>query len=669
MSEPTAETTERLALGADSELAIFGGKGGVGKTTCAASAALDVAERRDGSHLLMSTDPAHSILDTIQNGRREVPSNLTCREFDSASALESFRDEHRDELETIVRRGTFFEEDEIRQLVDLSLPGMDEVMALLELADLLRADDYDTIVLDTAPTGHTVRLLELPDAFERWIDFLDLSLEKHRYMKRRFGGRVDPDAADAFLEGLREDVSLIRDVLGDPARCRFTVVARPEDMNLSETDRLLDRLDREGISARDVLFNGVRPDADCPHCRSIARHQRRRLHDACERFEGRRLWRAPAEATPPRGPERLVSWWRRVDRLDETTAVMEPNETPADSTLDEVSSRVEGSLSLPIAEHDSDGSTSLLFVSGKGGVGKTTMASALASAMADGDGVGDVLVFSTDPAHSLGDCFDREIGSEPVSLGEGLSAAHLDAESRFGALKEQYRRDIESLFEQLSEGAFDLTYDRPVVERLMEMAPPGIDEIMGWVAAMEWADERAFDCLVLDTAPTGHFLRLLEMPDLFDEWLKMFFRIKLEHKRYLKLPELSERLVSLSKQLKRLRRLMRNATTGNMVGIVEPSGPAIDEGARLVSRADEVGLATPSIIVNRTTPSVDCTFCEVERERQRAHLDDLHSRWPERRVAVVPRGDAPRGRSALNRLGNALLERRDASQTKREVGS
>ena len=192
---------------------------------------------------------------------------------------------------------------------------------------------------------------------------------------------------------------------------------------------------------------------------------------------------------------------------------------------------------------------------------------------------------------------------------------------------------------------------------------------MGWVAAMEWADERAFDCLVLDTAPTGHFLRLLEMPDLFDEWLKMFFRIKLEHKRYLKLPELSERLVSLSKQLKRLRRLMRNATTGNMVGIVEPSGPAIDEGARLVSRADEVGLATPSIIVNRTTPSVDCTFCEVERERQRAHLDDLHSRWPERRVAVVPRGDAPRGRSALNRLGNALLERRDASQTKREVGS
>ncbi len=647
-----AATDEELALDPDLALAVFGGKGGVGKTTCAAAAALSLADRHeDGSVLLFSTDPAHSLRDIIGDLPPDEPDNFQCREFDSASALDAFRERHRQELETIVRRGTFFDEDEIRQLVDLALPGMDEVMALLELADLVRSDDDTTIVLDTAPTGHTMRLLELPDAFERWIEFLDLSLEKHRYMKARFGGSAECDASDAFLDRLRDDVEAIRSLLTDPERCQFTIVARAETMSLAETERLADELDDERIANRDLLINRIWTSDECDHCRQVSSGHHRQLQRVCEQFEDRRLWWAPDRAEPPRGPRALIAFGGCIQSLES------PPEVDRDrgSEVESSAPGVEGTITLPALERDGEAPTSLLFAAGKGGVGKTTMASALATRVAERDDIGDVLVFSTDPAHSLGDCFDEAIGSEPTSLGPGLAAAHLDAEARFEALQSQYRREIASLFEQISDGAFDLTYDRPVVERLMEMAPPGIDEVMGLVAAMEWAGERAFDVIVFDTAPTGHFLRLLEMPDLFDDWLKMFFRIKLEHKRYLKLPELSEKLVTLSKQLKQLRVLMANEATANMVGIVTPSTPALEECQTLTSRANATDLAVPALIVNRMTPRVTCTHCEPRRERQLARLDEATNQWNATNIARVHRGAAPRGREMLSQLGGALL--------------
>jgi len=110
------------------KLVFFGGKGGVGKTTCAVSYALNLAlSHPEDSFLLVSTDPAHSVNDSINS--LQIPSNLKIRELDAAKALETFKNNHREKLRTIASRGTFFDEPDIDQVLELSLPGLDELMA------------------------------------------------------------------------------------------------------------------------------------------------------------------------------------------------------------------------------------------------------------------------------------------------------------------------------------------------------------------------------------------------------------------------------------------------------------------------------------------------------------------------------------------------------------
>ena len=107
----------------------FGGKGGVGKTTCAAAAALHYARRSpQGSFLLVSTDPAHSLADSL--GDFQPPANLQILEFNAQRSLEAFKAKHRGKFAEIAARGTFLDQEDIRRLLDLSLPGLDELMAL-----------------------------------------------------------------------------------------------------------------------------------------------------------------------------------------------------------------------------------------------------------------------------------------------------------------------------------------------------------------------------------------------------------------------------------------------------------------------------------------------------------------------------------------------------------
>ena len=139
-------------------LLFFGGKGGVGKTTCAAAAALRYASRSpQGSYLLVSTDPAHSLADSL--GDFQPPHNLTVLEFNAQNSVDTFKAKHRSKFAEIAARGTFLDEEDIRRLLDLSLPGLDELMALLSIAESAESRVYDLIVVDTAPTGHTLRLL------------------------------------------------------------------------------------------------------------------------------------------------------------------------------------------------------------------------------------------------------------------------------------------------------------------------------------------------------------------------------------------------------------------------------------------------------------------------------------------------------------------------------
>ena len=149
-------------------LLLFGGKGGVGKTSCATATALQLAgDSPQTAFLLVSTDPAHSVKDSLAGA--QPPPNLQVIELDARECLAAFKRQHGPKLYAIASRGTFLDHYDISRFLDLSLPGLDELMAWLEIAAWAAARRYQAIVVDTAPTGHTLRLLAMPALLRNWL--------------------------------------------------------------------------------------------------------------------------------------------------------------------------------------------------------------------------------------------------------------------------------------------------------------------------------------------------------------------------------------------------------------------------------------------------------------------------------------------------------------------
>ncbi len=151
----------------------------------------------------------------------------------------------------IVDRGTYLARAEIDGLVDAALPGADEIFALLALADVIAdpADRPARVVVDTAPTGHTLRLLALPDTFRALLDVLESMQDKHRFVVSALTHRYKRDAADAFLDEMRSRVGELKRVLSDHASLAAVVVTRAEPVVALETERYVDALGALGVAS------------------------------------------------------------------------------------------------------------------------------------------------------------------------------------------------------------------------------------------------------------------------------------------------------------------------------------------------------------------------------------------------------------------------------------
>ncbi|HEV3470478.1 MAG TPA: ArsA family ATPase [Pyrinomonadaceae bacterium] len=611
----------------------FGGKGGVGKTTAAAAAALLLldAAAPGQSILLFSTDPAHSLSDSLgaeigdrtvevaRRGRARNAPRLFAREMDAARALAEFKEKHHRVLAEIADRGTMLDEADINDLLSLSLPGMDEVMALFELSEVERAGAYARVVVDTAPSGHTSRMLRLPEVFARWVGALDVMSEKHRYMVSHFArGRVGEDEVDLFLRDLTERVRQVRRMLYDPARAAFTLVATPEAMAFEETARYLRMLREEGVPVTDLLVNRVEQEhGPCPFCRARARTQRPWLRALDREFKSLRRRRVPVFPSEVRGPAAL----RRFARA----AWVE--ETVRSPTVREgASSQPRGPLTEPKRPPSRSGfrlePRRLLIFGGKGGVGKTTAAAACALALAEADPASRVLLFSTDPAHSLSDSFGEEVGElkRGVAARPNLDAKEIDPAARFEELKERYRRWTDELFESLTGGSrFEVQFDREAMRELVALAPPGIDEIAALSAVSDLLDAGAYTTIVLDTAPTGHLLRFLELPDVALSWIRTFIRLLLKYKNVVRWGGVAEELVALSKAIKRVAALLTDPDESEFVGVAIPERMSLAETVRLAESLERLRVPMRRLVVNNVVPpeaAAGCDFCGARRRAQ-----------------------------------------------------
>jgi arsenite-transporting ATPase len=305
------------------EYVLYGGKGGVGKTTMAAGTAL--ASARDGTAtLVVSTDPAHSLSDTLDADvpadpaqiRDDIP--LYAAEIDPEAALSD---------------GPFAGGDGGNPLAGLlggdaanplggSMPGSDEAAAIRLLLEYMDDPRFERVVVDTAPTGHTLRLLELPEMLDSMVGKLLTMREKMGgMMEGLLGGADDQDAGIDSLREFADRIEQFRAVLRDPAKTDFRVVLVPEELSVRESERLLDRLEQFGVPVGTIVVNRVLQDpgevaefdgeivapnhTDCDFCERRWQVQRNALDRSQELFIGHDVRRVPLFAEEVRG-DRLL---------------------------------------------------------------------------------------------------------------------------------------------------------------------------------------------------------------------------------------------------------------------------------------------------------------------------------------------------------------------------
>jgi arsenite-transporting ATPase len=293
--------------------------------------------------------------------------------------------------------------------------------------------------------------------------------------------------------------------------------------------------------------------------------------------------------------------------------------------------------------------------SGKGGVGKTTLACATAVRLARDFPEKRILLFSTDPAHSLSACLKVEIGPRPTVLCPGLTAMEIDAPAEFRALKAQYAKDVEDFLQSVA-GGLDLTFDRAVLEGMMDLAPPGLDEIMALARIIDFLAHDRYDLFVLDSASTGHVIRLLELPDVIDQWLKTFFGLFLKYERVLRLPGFSSQLVELSKNLKRFRKLLADPARAVLYAVSIPTQMAVEETKDLLEACDRLNIAVPVLFLNLVTPPGDCSLCSALGRRELLAEQGFRQVFRNRQLTLVYRQGELSGLERLEELGRNLYQ-------------
>lgn len=445
----------------------FTGKGGVGKTSIACATAIHLAE--SGKRvLLVSTDPASNVGQVfgIDIGNKitavEAVPRLAALEIDPQAAAQLYRDRIvgpvRGVLPDAVVKGI---EEQLSGACTTEIAAFDEFTDLLTDASL--DDEYDHIIFDTAPTGHTIRLLQLPGA---WSGFLD-------------DGKGDASCLGplAGLEKQRVQYKAALDALADPLRTRMVLVARAQAATLREAARTHDELTAIGLSRQYLVINGVLSGSEAmqdPLAQAIIDREQAAMGDIPANLRA-----LPCDLVSLK-PFNLVGLGALHGLFSDAPLALN-----ADDAAFEFSAPT---LSALVDEIALDGH-GLVMLMGKGGVGKTTMAAAVAVELAH-RGL-EVHLTTSDPAGRLAETLNGTV--------QNLTVSRIDPQAETARYREQVLR---------TKGAKLDPAGRALLEE--DLRSPCTEEIAVFQAFSRAIREAGRKFVVMDTAPTGHTLLLLD---------------------------------------------------------------------------------------------------------------------------------------------------------------
>ncbi|MBT7939055.1 MAG: TRC40/GET3/ArsA family transport-energizing ATPase, partial [Euryarchaeota archaeon] len=281
---------------------LFGGKGGVGKTTTSAATALWLANAGFRT-LVVSSDPAHSTSDSLEYPLGPEPTpvadieNLWGMELDPERTINEVLPKFSNAMagsmgDSLTGMFTGIDSDAVQKEMDsvdasqMMIPGLDEALAFDQLLRYVEDPRFDVIIFDTAPTGHTLRFLSLPEVLETWMSRILRYYRMTGGIRMMLFGGKKQDAMKDELEKFQRRVAHVRRVLSDPELASFTLVTIPEQMAVSETERAALALDEYGITVNGVIVNRLTPDFDHPFLSARRKTEQSYLANLKELFGG-----------------------------------------------------------------------------------------------------------------------------------------------------------------------------------------------------------------------------------------------------------------------------------------------------------------------------------------------------------------------------------------------
>ena len=585
----------------------FSGKGGVGKTTIASATAVHYALTGKKT-LIVTTDPASNLADIFEQeiGHRVTPvmgigpdnlSLLSAMEIDPDEATREYK-------EGII--GPFREtmpDDVIASLEEnLSGPCTTEMASFDRFIDFMERDDYDVIVFDTAPTGHTLRLLQLPVDWSKHIE------ESAKGSGRTCLGPVQSiqDSKDKYDRAVK--------LLKEPDRTNFIFVMRPEELSLYETLRASKELENIGIISGELIINGVLPEGVCkiPFFRKKYEMQQAVIKKADNVIDKpkRRMLLRDWEVNGVEALKEVAEELFNGSGVQKGDAAMH-GKAVADKTNSSDAYRINPSLNeTDKPDIDSiflpDSGTKALFFTGKGGVGKTTV-SCVAAAYTSQKGF-RTLIVTTDPAAHIGEVFGIRIDDKPTEVSHNLFAVMIDQEKAFIEYRERILKDAAGKYSEDMIAAMD-----------EELSSPCIKEMAAFDKFIRFIESSAYDIIVFDTAPTGHTLRLLDLPFNYAKQAEMM----------LATAEGAKAKSETENRFRKIIETLRNREQTVFCLVLYPESTPVLESYRAMEDLKEAGIETQLVVANMLLPEKVCVndFFRNRLNMQLKYLEEIREKF------------------------------------------
>ena len=602
----------------------YSGKGGVGKTTMSAASAVYLA-KQDKKTLIITTDPASNLADVFKQpiGHKITPIkgivNLSAMELDPDKATAEYKGRTLAPLRGLIPQESFAVLEE-----QLNSPCTAEMAAFDRFTDFLGESEFEVVIFDTAPTGHTLRLLELP---VEWSGVIEKAANDGS------GGQTCIGPAAALAESKTKFDRAIT-AMRDPKQTTFVFVLRPEVTPLYEAKRSITELLKLKITSQELIVNGIYPKSACDNpfmFRRFAKQQEflQKIKDA---------FSIPTtlmelESGEIKGEKLLLSIGRKL--YDDPIKLA--NYEPEKLTLPEDNS----SNGFPKIDEDivklltpKNGNRRTIFFAGKGGVGKTSVSAATAIWVAN-KGY-KTLLLTTDPASHLGQIFETEITDKPTEQTKNLWITHIDA------LKatEEYKQKI------LAEAR--KKYDAQRVTAIEEeLNSPCTEEMATFEKFIEFATLKDFQVIVFDTAPTGHTLRLLELPV---DWNK-----QLEIKTFTSTGETEVDKITKSR-FKEVIDMMQDIDKTTFSFVMYPESTPIEEASRAMKELLTIGVPTSLVVANFILPDSIVTndYLKKRKTMQDKYLAEMDRRFTAPIVKLPLLPDDLIGKEKLKEAGFML---------------